>query len=61
MTFVCKKETGSITTLWRRVFAGQTFETADSDEIVYLMGNPDFGEVKECTPQKKKSGRNSKA
>lgn len=61
MTFVCKKGSGSITTLWRRVSGGQTFETIDQEEIVYLAGNPLFGEVKECTPQKKKSGRSSKA
>lgn len=61
MTFVCKKLSGSVTTIWRKTLPGEVFTTQNQEEISYLRASQDFEEVKACTRTSKKSGLSSKA
>lgn len=61
MTFVCKKLSGSVSTVWRKALPGEIFSTIDQSEIDYLRASQDFEEVKACTRTSKKSGVSSKA
>lgn len=56
------KPTGKLICCWRSYKAGEVYEAESAQEEQYLLGNPDFEEVrdKECTRPQKTSEKRSK-